>query len=212
MKKYCKTCGKKILSNACNVCVEKENRKLKYLYLFKKTLGVIGFALLVSFLFFGIVLIAASSSSKPNLMIPGVIGAFIIILVSWIPILRKEWKAENKKELLFDDKLVGISGWLFFPVLGMIISTLLSLYTISLFSGFFLFLQILFLLFQFIVLLYTFQKKKLAIHLVIAFLFVNLFINSLTGDASLAIKSSFSLIVWSLYFVKSKRVRLTFIN
>ncbi|MGK2849099.1 MAG: hypothetical protein ACSLEX_03475 [Minisyncoccota bacterium] len=142
--------------------------------------------------------------------------AFLLISVPWSLLLVIEYFSIRKKPVEEDYKgLKGIGGWLVLPIIGMLVSAATVVEGATLIEGASLLLKIVVILFfaLWIVLLVAFfSKKRVTPVLFICFLFLNLFIELLGLQEGGFVTASIPLVIWSIYFIRSKRVRLTFIE
>jgi len=141
---------------------------------------------------------------------------FLLISVPWSLLLVIEYFSIRKKPVEENYKgLKGIGGWLALPIIGMLVSAATVVEGATLVEGASLLLKIVVILFfvLWIVLLVAFfSKKKVTPVLFICFLFLNLFIELLGLQEGGFVTASIPLAIWSLYFIRSKRVRLTFVE
>ena len=124
-----------------------------------------------------------------------------------------------------EEKLKGLDGWLILPIIVLFISipillydivSTLGLYEVDFLIGFLIFLDMCFIVFIVVTLVAMFNKKKYLPKLVISFYSANLIIQLVlalyTGVYTGVILPIISASIWISYFVKSKRVKNTFVK
>jgi len=123
------------------------------------------------------------------------------------------------------EKLKGIGGWLILPIIGLFVSipillydiiSTLSLYEMDSLLGFSLFIDGAFIVFIIITLIAMFNKKKYLPKLMISFYLANfilqLVLSMITEEYDSFLQSLISAAIWIPYFVKSQRVKNTFVK
>lgn len=119
----------------------------------------------------------------------------------------------------------GIGGWLIFPIIGLFLSLIIIIYDLIIvnvsfsfwFIGVFLScLYLIILIFILISLLSIFSKKKFVPKLMICFYVTNVLIHLIIAfivqDFSRISPLTVGGIIWSIYFIRSERVKNTFVN
>ena len=115
-----------------------------------------------------------------------------------------------------EKQLKGIGGWLIIPILGFLITAFLHfLEIIELIQIYYLEDIYFFLIIDFLILIYfsftlynILKKKKLAIKLSIIAVIITTIENLIVGNYYAII----SFVIWIPYFIKSKRVKNTFVR
>ena len=130
--------------------------------------------------------------------------------------LYNEQKDPRQPRKMKEKKLEGIGGWLILPIIGFSITILLQL--LDLMDSFlyynledvFVYMagNLLVIAFSSVALIMIFKKKKEAITWAIVALSINGFIN-LIGAAYVGVIGS---VIWIFYFIKSERVKNTFVK
>jgi len=133
--------------------------------------------------------------------------------------MKKSIKPQKK------EKLKGIGGWLIIPIIGLFLSIILVLYDLlsmnaiyefDFYIGLLSLLDIGLLILVITSLVLVFNKKKSAPKLIIAFYITNIILQTVVAvlieDYSGIAAPWVGGAIWILYFLKSKRVKNTFIN
>ena len=122
------------------------------------------------------------------------------------------------------EQLKGLGGWLIIPIIGLFLSIAILIYhliSINKYSfwfpgGLLSLLYVILLIFSIITLISIFKKKKFVPKLMIFFYATNILVylaKSLITENFDRIESPIvGGIIWSLYFIYSKRVKNTFVN
>lgn len=123
------------------------------------------------------------------------------------------------------EKLKGLDGWLILPIIGLFISipillydivSTLGLYEMDFFIGFLIFIDIVIIVFIIVTLVAMFNKKKYLPKLMISFYLTNIILQGvlafLIEDYSGVIPPLITGAIWIPYFIKSERVKNTFVN
>ena len=139
--------------------------------------------------------------------------------------MEKE-KRTSKKLKGKEEKIQGLGGWLILPIIGLFISilvllsdlsTVLSTYEMSGYIAFVCLLDIVWLSLAIISLVMIFRKKSSTPQWVIGFYITSIvlttFVAIISGDYYSRLPAQIiGSIIWISYFLKSKRVKNTFVN
>ncbi len=176
----------------------------------KRILDVVLTTLSVAFLFAGLFLgwlyadQRMSVSSGENHLEFILSAVFVGLSMGYI--FWKTWQKEKLNTIVGKEKLKGIGGWLVLPLLGLLFSIINVLNEASNSAGYSI--AILYL----VVLVAFLWKFKIAVPLTIVFLFVNFLISLSVGSSLEVMRDGALLAIWGLYFIKSVRVKQTFIR
>lgn len=179
----------------------------KVAFYMKRILDVVLTTLSVAFLFSGFFLgwlYADQRASGENHL--EFIFSAVFVGLSMGYIFWRTWQKEQLKTITGKEKLKGIRGWLVLPLLGILFSTFNVLNEASSPVGYSI--AILYL----VVLVAFLWKFKIAISLTLIFLFTNFLLSLSIGSGVEVMRDTALLVLWGLYFVKSVRVRQTFVR
>lgn len=122
-------------------------------------------------------------------------------------------------------KIKGLGGWLILPIIGLLISIPILLYDLlftnafyefNFYIGLLSFLNIILLIWATIGLFSIFNKKKYTPQIMISFYIANIIIqlvlSFLIENFIVIIQPIIIGVIWILYFIRSERVKNTFIN
>jgi len=123
------------------------------------------------------------------------------------------------------EKLEGLGGWLILPIIGLFITIPVLLYDLlstnatyefNFYIGLLSFIDIILLGWAIIALILIFNKKKSAPKVIIYFYIINIIIQgvlaSMINEYTYFIRATIIGIIWISYFLKSKRVKNTFVK
>jgi hypothetical protein len=123
------------------------------------------------------------------------------------------------------EQLKGLGGWLIIPIIGLFFSIPILIYDLTFVNiaskfwfleGFSSLLYLILLIFTLIALFLIFNKKKFVPKLMIYFYIINIVIHLIIAftiqDFSRIAPPIVGGIIWGSYFIRSKRVKNTFVN